>query len=298
MHSRQIVRQVYPRYVPVGLVPEPGWGWFAEPAPAPMVRRCSVGPSTTMIRCATRQQCPAIPDLLCVRGAGGVPFEYVKGVRRDRATGLAAVTDRIPNREQRFTPPAHMALTRFVGLMALFRMPIAAILTMGSLYCRCISRTNRLSNHSFGDAIDIAGVRWQQPSAAPSRTPETIMHNWRDPEQRQALRRINACLRLSFATVIDYHNADHRDHFHADTNRGRGRIIRGKSTIVFVQEALGQVLGRPVPSTGRLDAATLQALREFLGLPAGAPLPRDLGQAFNVLFIRIARGPATPSIVT
>jgi hypothetical protein len=298
MNRRLIMRPVYrvPAFVPVGLVPDPGWGGFAEPAPA--VRRCSVGPSITRIRCATPQPCPAIPDLLCVRGAGGVPFEYVKAVRRDRATGLAAVIERIPNREQRFTPPAHMALTRAVALMAMYGIPIAAILTMGSLYCRCISRTNRLSNHSFGDAIDIAGVRWQQPAAVPSRTVETIMHNWQDPEQRQALRRINACLRLSFATVIDYHNADHRDHFHCDTNRGRGRITRGRSTVVFVQEALGQVLGRPVPSTGRLDAPTLQALREFLRLPAGAPLPSQLDRVFNALFTRIARGPAGPSIVT
>ena len=41
------------------------------------------------------------------------------------------------------------------------------------------------------------------------------------------------------------HRPDHRDHFHCDTNQGRGRITRGLATLRFVQEALGD-LERPV----------------------------------------------------
>jgi hypothetical protein len=79
------------------------------------------------------------------------------------------------------------------------------------------------------------------------------------------LRRINGCLRLSFATVIDYHRADHRDHFHCDMNRGHGRTPKGPTTIVFVQEALNTILGVGLAETGRLDPATYQALARFSG---------------------------------
>lgn len=268
----------------------PAWGpWPHRLGEAvPGARSCPVPARMAVDRCGTAQPCPALPDLMCVTEIAGIPFEYLQAVRRDPATGLVAVSSRSAPRTQRFTPPAHQALQRFVAHMRHFGMPIVAILTQGSLYCRCIRGTSRLSNHSFGDAIDIAGVRWQVPASVPSRVAETLVHNWQDPEQRRALRRINACLRLSFATVIDYHATDHRDHFHCDTNRGQGRIARGRSTMLFVQEALTQLLGRPVPETGRLDATTQQAIRQFLGLAPGAPLPGDLNRVFDAIFARMA----------
>jgi hypothetical protein len=176
-----------------------------------------------------------------------------------------------------------------------FGLPIEAILTQGSLYCRCMAKnkqkTNTLSNHSFGDAIDVVGVRWQGVGGPASRLRETIVHNYADPAERALLRRINACLRLSFATVIDYHAADHRDHFHCDTNRGRGRRPRGATTTVFTQEALSHVLGRPIAQTGRIDAATERALSEFSGRAAGELRDdRVLNQVLTDLYARIAAG--------
>jgi hypothetical protein len=222
-----------------------------------------------------------------------VPFEYPRRVGRDRATGLAVVGDRIRNHVQRFVPSVRDALVRFLTAMSRFGMPVEALLTAGSLYCRCIRGTNTLSNHSFGDAIDIVGVRWPPVGGPASRLRETIVHNFRDARERALLCRINACLRVSFATVIDYHRPDHRDHFHCDTNRGRGRQPRGRTTVFFVQEALSTVLGRPVPSTGRFDAATQQGLRDFSGLGAQALADtRRLNEALNNLFVRVAAGRA------
>jgi len=236
--------------------------------------------------------CPAIPNLLCLKAVDDVPFEYPEAFGRDAGTGLVAVTRRQATRTQRFIPAVKDAVSRFISDMRRFGMSIEAILTAGSLYCRCISNSDNLSNHSFGDAIDVVGVRWAAVGGPASRLRETIVHNYRDSEQRALLVRVNACLRLPFKTVIDYHRADHRDHFHCDMSEGRGgERPRGATTLVFVQEALSLVLGRSIPSTGRLDAATQQGLREFAGGAADVISDgRQLQETLNRLFTRVAAG--------
>jgi hypothetical protein len=188
-------------------------------------------------------------------------------------------------------PRAITALEAFVRNARSFGLPFDIILTLGSLYCRCVRGSNppALSNHSFGDAIDVAGVRWVSTGGPASRVRETIVHNFRDREQRALLRRLNACLRLSFATVIDYHRADHQDHFHCDTNQGRGRITRGLATLRFVQEALGVVLGRTLKITGKLDEATKKALLDYSQRgPEIFKSDRQLNQVFDQLFRDVA----------
>jgi len=120
-----------------------------------------------------------------------------------------------------------------------FGMPISAIITAGARYCRCVKRPHgdcgektpggctgtHLSNHGFGDAVDIVGVYWKDPAAVKSTLSVTVAHSWADSgDQGRLLQRINGALRASFATVFDYARSDHRDHFHCDTNRDRGRI--------------------------------------------------------------------------
>jgi hypothetical protein len=135
-------------------------------------------------------------------------------------------------------------------------------------------------------------VRWPPAGGPASRLRETIVHNWADRGERAVLQRLNACLRLSFPTVIDYHRSDHRDHFHCDMNRGQGWWPRRRSTVLFVQEALGLVLGRPIPQTGRIrDRETVLALREFSG--ASFDLVADTGRLIETeraLFARVAAG--------
>lgn len=280
------------------------WGEMEFETPPAVRRRGSAGtdcgrsgsPAASVSqpggRCtgSTPPVCPPVPGILSVQSIGAIPFEYVASVSRDPATNLTTVNQRLRPRTQRFLPPVQLALTQFVANMSRFGLPIEAILTAGSYCCRCISKTNRLSNHSHGDAFDLVGVRW---AAAAGR--ETIVHNWNNSE-RAMLRRINACLRLSFATVIDYHRSDHRDHFHCDTNRGQGRNLRAPETLRFTQEALGVVLNRSLPITGRFDAATQRALVEFAGGTAAAlSNSAQLNQILDRLFTQIA---STAAIAT
>jgi hypothetical protein len=277
----------------VGAAPRPAPTAPAVPVRAGPAAGCPEPSRSAVDRCLRpgTQTCPAIPDLLCVPEVDGIPFEFPDAVRRDSVSGLTVVTRRTSNVPQRFTPPVRDALIAFVTIMRRFGMPIEAILTFGSLYCRCVTGTDTLSNHSFGDAIDIVGVRWPPFGGPASRLRETIVHNYADTGERALLRRINACLRLSFATVIDYHRDDHRDHFHCDMNRGRGRVPRGTSTMVFVQEALTLVLGRSIPASGRLDALTQQALQDVTGLDRLAVTnPTVMNRALDSLFTRVAAG--------
>lgn len=262
-----------------------GYGQATCPEPA----------RTATDRCKTPQPCAAIPNLICTSTIAGKPVEYVDKVRVDLATRLKVPATPLPRRahQVRFLPQVGAALKLFLGNMARFAMPVEALLTAGSLYCRCVRGTNHLSNHSFGDAFDLVGVRWPVGSRlSPLR--ETIVHNWADLSgERIVLRRINACLRLSFRTVIDYHRSDHRDHFHCDTNRGKPRHNGGPSNMTFVQEALAVMLARRFEITGRLDAASQQGLREFARLPPSTSLLRDRGVLDKILedlFTAVASG--------
>ena len=235
--------------------------------------------------------CPAIPNLLCQTHVDNIPFEYPTQIQRTPQGGLYLVKNRIQSRRQRFIPRVRDALSLFVKNMGRFGMPIEALLTAGSLYCRCIRNSNSLSNHSFGDAIDIVGVRWPPVGGPASRLPETIVHNYTDPGERILLIRINACLRLSFPTVIDYHRNDHRDHFHCDMNQGGGWNPRSSSTLRFVQECLSLVLRKQIPITGKFDSATRQGLLDFSGLgPESLLSSSSLKLLHDQLFTRIAQG--------
>lgn len=234
--------------------------------------------------------CPDIPNLLCQTHVDNIPFEYPTQVQRTPQGGLYLIKNRIQPRQQRFIPRVRDALSLFVRNMGRFGMPIEALLTAGSLYCRCVRNSNSLSNHSFGDAIDIVGVRWPSMSGPASRLQETIVHNYTDPGERALLIRINACLRLSFPTVIDYHRRDHRDHFHCDMNQGRGWNPRGSSSLRFVQECLSLVLRKQIPITGRFDSGTQHGLLDFSGLgPESLRISSSLKLVLDQLFTHIAQ---------
>ncbi|MEU4078326.1 hypothetical protein DEJ45_02275 [Streptomyces venezuelae] len=281
---------------PSGPAPAPSGTAGAGPAPRPS-RGCAAPGGTAVAKC-TRPgtlRCPAVAGLLCAEDVDGVPFHYPESVRRDPRTGLLVVTARQWRREQRFTGPVREAMSAFLRNMRGFGMPVEAILTAGSLYCRCVKRSDPakpdiLSNHSWGDALDVVGVRWPAAGGPPSPLREAIVHNWTDPGQRVLLRRIDACLRLSFPTVIDYYRTDHRDHFHCDTNRGQGFRPRTTAGLGFTREAL-RAVGHPVVPTGRPEADVFRALAAFSGLTAASFKDAAvLGRVLRELFTRVAAG--------
>ncbi|MFC9699549.1 extensin family protein [Streptomyces sp. NPDC056943] len=268
----------------------------SDVAPRP-TRSCAAPGGVARTKC-TRPgtlPCPAITGLLCAEAVDGVPFHYPESVRAVPGSGgLLVVTRRQWRREQRFTAPVQDAMSVFLRNMRGFGMPVEAILTAGSLYCRCVKRSDPakpdiLSNHSYGDALDLVGVRWPERGGPPSAVRETIVHNWTDPGQRVLLRRIDACLRLSFETVIDYYRSDHRDHFHCDTNRGRAGHPLMTVRLGFTREAL-RAVGHPVTSTGHPDADVLRALGVFSGVPAASLRDAELRRVLRALFTRVAAG--------
>ncbi len=215
--------------------------------------------------------CAPIPDLLCMRGVNGIPFEYPHKLYWDSANRVNRVVNSKSQlyRQQRFIPETRNALIEFTKNMKRFGMPIKSIFTWGSYYCRCVSDSNTLSNHSFGEAIDIVGVRWENHQPF-SRIEDTLItrRNLNNLEQRRLLIRMNACLRLSFNNVIDYHRDDHKNHFHCDMNRVRAGgkyVLDKKNAVNFIQECLSLLLKRSVKISGKLDTQTYAALSQVSG---------------------------------
>jgi hypothetical protein len=186
--------------------------------------------------------------------------------------------------EFQMRPGVRDAVARFLQIATGFGLPITRILSQGSRVCRCITGTDTFSNHSTGEAIDVGGVTLQAGGR------EVLALNFIIPAERPLVRRINACLRLAFPRVIDYnYNRNHHDHFHCEISIP-ARNTRERTTLVFVQEALSLVLGRTITDTGRFDAATQQALRDFGATQQDLNSSAQLNAVYDRLFSRVARG--------
>jgi hypothetical protein len=228
-----------------------------------------------------RLRCPDLKGLRESYDIAGVPFEYIggsdkkPGIILDRATNRWKVVEanRQRRRVQRYLPRAGDALAAFVANMRAAGLPLAAILTMGSIYCRCISKTNRLSNHSHGDAIDIGGIRLENGV-------EVLVANYKHAADRKLLHRVNACLRLCFANVLDYHDKRHWNHFHCDTNLGRGRSAG--LAWPFVRESLG------LSVAGGFSKQLAERLRQATQNPNAVKDRSALDQTLSEIFRRQA----------
>ena len=273
-------------------------GFLADPVePSPVRERKAA------THCATQIFCDPVPDRLKVTAVAGVPFEYVAGdgmIDCPRGSALCRIASSQQNRAQLFKPGVLAALTVFLIAMKNAGMSAGAILTGGSHVCRCVkgraTKTNTLSDHARAEAIDIHGIRWG--SAGPSSTLgyTLLLNRQRDPADAVLLRRINACLRLGFPRVLDYHfNRAHEDHFHCDLNQG-GQMSLGFATWGFVQE----VLGLPVDSARAWKRrqhrrASYARIIERLRLRPGATPGFDrnvegIRHALRALFLDVASG--------
>ncbi|MFN3313337.1 MAG: extensin family protein [Hyphomonas sp.] len=104
--------------------------------------------------------------------------------------------------------------------LEIFGSELARIDTYGSFSCRNIAGSRRLSQHAFGNAVDIAGFRLEDGRII------TVLGDWEaDGDKGDFLTRIHegACDLFSITLGPDY-NAAHADHFHLDM--GRGRLCR------------------------------------------------------------------------
>jgi hypothetical protein len=91
--------------------------------------------------------------------------------------------------------------------------PLVRIETMGSYSCRTIAGSDRMSAHSTGNAIDVAGFVLENGRRI------TVLGDWAagETDAREFLRTIqaSACKRFGVVLGPDY-NAAHRNHFHVE----------------------------------------------------------------------------------
>ncbi len=102
----------------------------------------------------------------------------------------------------------------------IFDAPLARIETYGSFSCRNIAGTRRLSEHAFGNALDVSGFRLEDGRVI------DVEANWgKRGKEGKFLKRVHegACELFSVTLGPEY-NATHADHFHMDM--GRGGICR------------------------------------------------------------------------
>ncbi len=94
----------------------------------------------------------------------------------------------------------------------IFGSPLRQIETYGSFSCRNISGTRQRSEHSFANAIDIAGFILEDGRRI------SVRDHWReDSDAGKYLKRLHrgACRLFSVTLGPDF-NAAHADHFHLD----------------------------------------------------------------------------------
>ncbi|HEY5923084.1 MAG TPA: extensin family protein [Kofleriaceae bacterium] len=247
-------------------------------------------PKTTSKRCVDGQErnCPVLSGVEDITQIDGVGFEYIGGFK-DKKTkkerhGLEKVPgstrwrvvekNRLKPRIIQLIPRGSDALATFIGNMKAAGLAPVAVLTMGSIVCRCISNSNNLSDHSDGDAFDIGGVRFADGN-------EVLVANSKDPADHAILHRVNACARLAWAHVLDYYaGGGHWNHLHCDTNGGKRRVF--KSGWKFVREALGLKLA------GGFDKACANALRQFANNQDAVKSADALDRTLTALFKREA----------
>lgn len=102
----------------------------------------------------------------------------------------------------------------------IFDSPVARIETYGSFSCRNIAGTRRLSQHAFGNALDVSGFRLED-----GRLIDVEAHWGQRGKEGKFLKRVHegACGIFSVTLGPEY-NAAHADHFHMDM--GPGGICR------------------------------------------------------------------------
>ncbi|MBB5753000.1 extensin family protein [Prosthecomicrobium pneumaticum] len=137
--------------------------------------------------------------------------------------------------------------------LAWFGEPVIEVLSMGSYSCRPINhrRGAELSEHAFGNAIDVAGFKFASGRIVRVKT------HWRRgaPEEQAFLRTVAAAACGPFTTVLGPgSNRLHEDHLHLDLAR------RGKT-------------GRSVYCSPRLTPPAMPAPGLMVSLPPAEPMP-------------------------
>lgn len=100
---------------------------------------------------------------------------------------------------------------------AVFGQPVARVEHVGSFACRSIAGSQRPSQHSYANALDIVGFRLRDGRRI------SVLHDWPgEGDKARFLRLVREAACDSFnATLGPDYNAAHRDHFHMDMGMWR-----------------------------------------------------------------------------
>jgi len=98
-----------------------------------------------------------------------------------------------------------------------FGQPVSRVEHVGSFACRSIAGSQRPSQHSYANALDLVGFRLRDGRRI------SVLHDWSgEGDNARFLRLVQdaACERFNITLGPDY-NAAHRDHFHLDMGMWR-----------------------------------------------------------------------------
>lgn len=93
-----------------------------------------------------------------------------------------------------------------------FGQPVVRLEHIGSFACRSIAGSQRPSQHSYANALDIVGFRLRDGQRI------SVLHDWSgEGDKARFLRQVQeaACEHFNLTLGPDYNTA-HRDHFHVD----------------------------------------------------------------------------------
>ncbi len=124
--------------------------------------------------------------------------------------------------------PMTVAFNRWVeeiaqpAAQAWFGEQIVEVRQLSSYSCRRIGGSGNMSEHGFGNALDVAGFTFASGRIV------TVKHGWNgSPEERGFLRQIHAGGCEVFTTVLGPgYDAAHHDHFHFDLARRNSVVCR------------------------------------------------------------------------
>jgi hypothetical protein len=130
--------------------------------------------------------------------------------------------------------PMTVAFTRWVeeiaqpAAQAWFGEQIVEVRQLSSYSCRRIGGNGTMSEHGFGNALDVAGFTFSSGRIV------TVKHGWHGaPEERGFLRQVHAGGCEVFTTVLGPgYDAAHHDHFHFDLARRNSVVCRPTPQLV------------------------------------------------------------------
>jgi len=131
--------------------------------------------------------------------------------------------------------PMTVAFNRWLGeiaqpaAQAWFGEQIVEVKQLSSYSCRRIGGTGNMSEHGFGNALDVAGFTFASGRIV------TVKHGWNgSQEERGFLRQVHAGGCEVFTTVLGPgYDAAHHDHFHFDLARRSSVVCRPTPQLIL-----------------------------------------------------------------